>query len=492
MKLHTKLTLSLLSVVLIVFSLSQWYQYYQSQSAMKLMAGDFSASFLDREWKNAENIQLSAQYSVSGSLERGEMEKFSRLLTAQSQIKGLLDFSLFNDKGIASQSSLPSSLGKPLPQELMAELLSQSKKISRRTPEAFEIYQPQLVKADCIRCHTGWTENKICGVLGFRFSTSGINQMERQSAVSVSTARKTALSNALASSLMLVLVFTLLTHALLRSLVERPLQATMAKLDAASNEICAASGHISEFSNSLAEGASQQASSLEETSSSLEEMSSMTRRNADSANEVKNLGSQARLASDTALKDMEDMGTAMDAIKISSNDIAKIIKTIDEIAFQTNILALNAAVEAARAGEAGAGFSVVANEVRNLSMQSAQAAKETALKIEQAIHRTTHGGEICSKVARGLQDIAVKSHDVDALAAEVATASQEQSQGIEQVNSAVSQMDKVTQNTAASAEKSASASEELNAQAENLKEAVHSLLTLIQGDKKSPKLSGKN
>ena len=168
--------------------------------------------------------------------------------------------------------------------------------------------------------------------------------------------------------------------------------------------------------------------------------------------------------------------------KAAGDDIAKIIKTIDEIAFQTNILALNAAVEAARAGEAGMGFAVVADEVRNLAQRAAQSAKETAAKIENAVTKTALGVQISEKVAKSLQEIVEKARQVDTLAAEVASASKEQSQGIEQVNGAVAQMDKVTQTNAANAEESASASEELNAQAQTLKEAVTELLQLVDGD----------
>jgi methyl-accepting chemotaxis protein len=169
----------------------------------------------------------------------------------------------------------------------------------------------------------------------------------------------------------------------------------------------------------------------------------------------------------------------MDAIKASSYDIAKIIKTIDEIAFQTNILALNAAVEAARAGEAGAGFAVVADEVRNLAQRSAQSAKETATKIEEAITKSEYGVKISEKVAQSLHAIAEKTRKVDSIVAEIATASNEQNQGVHQVNLAIGQMDKVTQSNASSAEETASAAEELNAQALSLKDAVVELSKLV-------------
>jgi methyl-accepting chemotaxis protein len=252
-------------------------------------------------------------------------------------------------------------------------------------------------------------------------------------------------------------------------------------LASGADQTASAASQVSAASQSLAEGASEQAASLEETSSSLEEMSSMTKRNAETANKVKELGYQARTAGDAGVRDMTEMTAAMAAIKASSDDIAKIIKTIDEIAFQTNILALNAAVEAARAGEAGMGFAVVADEVRNLAQRCAQAAKETAGKIEDAVQKSAHGAEISAKVAKSLEEIVTKARQVDELAGEVATASQEQSQGIEQVNTAVTQMDKVTQSNAANAEESASASEELNAQADALKDAVAELLQLVNG-----------
>jgi methyl-accepting chemotaxis protein len=287
-------------------------------------------------------------------------------------------------------------------------------------------------------------------------------------------------------------------------------------LSTSSDQTVAAASQVSSASQSLAEGASEQAASLEETSSSLEEMSSMTKRNAESAKKAKDLADSTKSASEEGVRSVQsmsqsmdriqvssdDLRTAMGSVKASNNEVAKIIKTIDEIAFQTNILALNAAVEAARAGEAGMGFAVVADEVRNLAQKSAEAARETASKIESAIGRTEAGVRVSDKVVEdlklvleqsrqveaSLKGIEQKSREVDGLVGEIAAASLEQSQGIEQVNTAVTQMDKLTQSNAANAEESASAAEELNAQAESMRDAVGELLALIGGTRVDPGL----
>lgn len=267
-----------------------------------------------------------------------------------------------------------------------------------------------------------------------------------------------------------------------RAYVNRPLQAAIDSLLAGTSKVAAASSQISASSHELADGASEQAAALEETSSSLEEINSMTKRNADSAIEAKQLAASTSTAADAGAADMDRMRLAMSAIKTSSSEISRIVKTIDEIAFQTNILALNAAVEAARAGEAGAGFAIVAEEVRNLAQRSAQAAKETAEKIEDSVSKSENGVQISGKVAKSLQQMVEFARKVDALVAEIATASNEQNEGISQVNLAVSQMDKVTQSNAAGAEESASASQELNAQASELQRLVDDLRFLVGGN----------
>jgi methyl-accepting chemotaxis protein len=263
--------------------------------------------------------------------------------------------------------------------------------------------------------------------------------------------------------------------------ITKPVNRIVDGLNESAQQVSSASGQLSASSQQLAEGSAEQAASIQETSSTLEESSSMVRQNTENTKQAAILAKQAKDSADKGNREMQEMMTSMTELKKSSDEIAKIIKVIDEIAFQTNILALNAAVEAARAGEAGMGFAVVAEEVRNLAQRSAQAAKDTAGIIESNIHLSEQGVEVSKHVNESLLEINTQSQKVSELLDEVAAASQEQAQGIAQINKAISQMEQVVQSNAATAEESASASEELSAQAVNMKEIVNSLVSLVNG-----------
>jgi methyl-accepting chemotaxis protein len=244
---------------------------------------------------------------------------------------------------------------------------------------------------------------------------------------------------------------------------------------------------LSSASNTLASGATENAASLEETSAALEELSSMTTRNADNAVEANDLMSKTTEAVEKAENSMTNVIEAMEHIATSGNEIGKIIKTIDEIAFQTNLLALNAAVEAARAGEAGAGFAVVADEVRNLAIRSAEAAKNTADLIATTISNIQMGSEMVNSTSVNFQTVSGSSAKVAQLVSEVAEASREQSQGINQITTAMTQMDKVTQSNAASSEEAASSASNLAVQAANLMKGVDDLSAIVFGGSREVK-----
>jgi hemerythrin-like metal-binding protein len=263
------------------------------------------------------------------------------------------------------------------------------------------------------------------------------------------------------------------------SSINRALYGMISRLRSSVDQTVHAAAQVSSASKSLADGASEQAASLEQTSAALEELSSRTLRNADNAQKSNELAQQARRAADRGAEDVRVMDSAMTALKASSSDISKIIRTIDEIAFQTNILALNAAVEAARAGEAGMGFAVVAEEVRNLAQRSSQAARETAAKIEGAIRNSAQGAQISVKVAEALGEIVAKTRQADDLVAEVAQASREQTRHIDKINQAMAQVDKVTQSNAANSEESSSSAAELKSLATLMGQTIDDLTVLV-------------
>jgi methyl-accepting chemotaxis protein/methyl-accepting chemotaxis protein-1 (serine sensor receptor) len=278
----------------------------------------------------------------------------------------------------------------------------------------------------------------------------------------------------------LTLAIGILVVVVLR-MINVSLRSAVRELAEGAGQLASAAGQISASSQSMAQGASEQAASLEETSASSEEINSMARKNAENSQAANGLVSQSQQKFSETNQSLQSMIVAMGDIKTSSDKVAKIIKVIDEIAFQTNILALNAAVEAARAGEAGMGFAVVADEVRNLAQRCAQAAKDTAALIEESIANSNDGKTKVDQVAVAIRAITEESAKVKTLVDEVSLGSQEQTRGIEQVAKALTQMEQVTQQSAANAEESAAAAEELTAQASTLMEVVHQLRAMVGG-----------
>lgn len=264
--------------------------------------------------------------------------------------------------------------------------------------------------------------------------------------------------------------------------VKRSIKKVLTDLFLTSNNLDGLSKELTTTGHKLAEGSTQQAASIQETSSTLEESASMVHQTTQNTKEADNLAKQAKIGADKGNSEMKIMLDSMEELKKSSNEISKIIKVIDEIAFQTNILSLNAAVEAARAGDAGKGFAVVAEEVRNLAQRSAQAAKDTSGIIEGNISLSEKCLLITEQVSGSLLEIRDDTHKVSELLEEVSTASQEQEIGINQINKAISQMEVVIQENASTAQESASSAENLVVFSDTIKSIIQNLNFLLEGE----------
>ena len=276
MKMHFKPILWLVGGIIAMFGLSLAIQLYRNTKILHQLADENTLLIEQSEWKNAENVFLTTQNAVQGSLERGEMEKFIKILEAQRSVNGLLEFSLFNPEGTVTHSSDSRFLKKTLAPEVDSILKSKPERFKRLTADAFEIYEPLAVTADCIRCHTTWKKGASGGTLLCRFSTDSLARTKQTSAASLSQMNHSQIISGLVITLIIAAIFVVLAVLIVSYQIAAPLEVVLQHLTGASDQVRASSRQISASSLSLAEGAGQQAASLEETSASLEELSAMT------------------------------------------------------------------------------------------------------------------------------------------------------------------------------------------------------------------------
>jgi methyl-accepting chemotaxis protein len=456
-----------------------------------LVLGSIIYITISDQKRNLKGAALNSSSILSESVYNGMLKPMSvgdsdtiweQMGDFKRHMKGMEVF-IFDFDGRVTYSSDGDQQGKPMTELIrstalngaLGHMLTQG----RAPQEGFEevisnqpymaVIRPILNEKQCYHCH-GASRSVLGGL------------MVRQNIQNVYTAigqlrNKNVLIGIIGSAITILAIFLLISR-----LVIKPIRRVIQQLDLSAVQVADSSDQVSASSHLLAQGANEQAASLEETSGSLEEIASTSRQNADHANEAKGMMVETGRIVDKVHTHMDDMAQAMTEINKSSEETAKIIKNIDEIAFQTNLLALNAAVEAARAGEAGAGFAVVADEVRNLAVRSADAARNTAYKIEDTIKAVHKGNQLTRSTQEAFGDNMDISKKVSQLVTEIAAASEEQTQGIDQVNKAVSQMDHVVQQNAANAEESASASENMKDQAEQLKGMVETLMGLVGRD----------
>ncbi len=434
--------------------------------------------------KARDSGDMSASFKASSSLQaffEGLMRVNQFLLTSdpeQSAAAGrslaqLIESAKAIDKEIAEMEEFDATFKDPERRNALKSAIADSENLLKGLAKVSETVARSRVLYE--------QEMKVAAA-DFSTRILRLNQMlaqRRQNLQSTTTTAQARNEKLVLGLSVLGLIFGSVAGYFIVRSVTRPIAHVAAVLKEGSDRTAAASRQVSSASQAMADGSCQQAASLEETSSSLVEMGSMIKRTAEHTESARLMAGETRKAADHGSDDMKAMKEAMDSIKSAGAEITKIIKTIDEIAFQTNILALNAAVEAARAGEAGAGFAVVAEEVRNLAHRSAEAARETAAKIENSNQRSEHGIRLSERVGNNFNEITQRARKLDTMIQEIADAAKQQSQGIETINAEIARIDHITQSNSASAEETASSSAELQAQADRLREAVNELNRMV-------------
>ncbi len=502
MKIGTKIIVAALTAIIVTVAVALVVQKY----VIEHQGIDLTVATMRAAVVEAENVResisrlgqggafdrkkLFEEYKASGDLRGSTLYRTIPVVAAWEAIEQAARQAGYEFRVPKNQARNPKNNPTPAEQEILRLLekgdLPEYVKVDHAANEILYA-RPIKLTSDCLACHgdpatsptkdgkdllgftmENWKTGEVHGAFILKSSLAPVEAVVMQGMIR-------SLSWVLPVTLGVGLGFYFMN----RRYIVRPLGASIDQIQTASHETVAATAQISSASQSLAEGASQQAASLEETSASLEEMSAMTKRNADHAQQARTATGQARTVADTGSERMQQMQDAMKSIEVANTEITKILKTIDEIAFQTNILALNAAVEAARAGEHGSGFAVVAEEVRALAQRSAAAAKETAQRIEECVTKSHDGVRISGEVGSTFTEIQGHIRQLEDLVTQIANASSEQSQGIGQLNQATHEMDKVTQANAGSAEETAAACAQLGAQSATLNQAILSLQQLI-------------
>jgi len=462
--LYVKIIASLLLVLITALSVTTFLELQDK-------SGFFRAK-LEGEIDNLNTVLNAALYNV---MMNENVEGLQVILSRVAEVEGIRQAYVLNADAeiyMASDAEMAGELEIANEVAHVRDTLGsyESMKKSASGEDYMLGLTPIVIEAACLDCHDDMNEGDIIGLLG----------LEKSAKADVESMQGSLWRSVLSAAAAVVLIGLVIAW-LISRLVTKPLKLTIDNLSHGSDSIISASSELTQSSAKLAEGANDQASSLEEVSSSLEELASVTQQNADNTREASSLAVKARESAESGNASMSRMSEAIAAIKESSDKTANVIKTIDEIAFQTNLLALNAAVEAARAGESGKGFAVVAEEVRALAQRSAGAAKNTADLLETSRAKAVHGVAAIEEVASEFERIYARVQKVTELINGIAEASREQADGIQQISTAVSEMDGVTQQNAAASEQFTATSQGLLNQADALNQAVIVLKAILGG-----------
>lgn len=431
--------------------------------------------FVERQMRytyidSVKTLFNSFEDGVKGSLERGQMKNFQKLLHHQKEIKGVMEVNLYDKHGKVDLSSNQIADVPVLPSEIINQIRQSKEPFIFKSDSSLTIYGPQWIVPDCIRCHPKWENGDIGGVLSLAYNLDSLNSIiDRLKYFTFG------------GSFILLVIISCIILLVMRKLVSNPINKVINNLSSSARSVGKAAHLSAASSESLSENAASEASSLKKTAVSLEKLDDMTNMNVQHAASADNIMSETNQVMISSKQTMSGLKNAMEKIEESNKETSSTLKIIDEIAFQTNLLALNAAVEAARAGEVGAGFAVVADEVRNLALRSSEAAKNINLLLKGSNVRVSKGVEFVQKADESFAISEEKTGKAVTLINNIASASKDQSVDISQLSVAVSELGKMTQNNVEDSKKASSVSKEMELQFQELNKDVDSLIKLIRG-----------
>ncbi|MCC6235903.1 MAG: hypothetical protein IT580_24925 [Verrucomicrobiales bacterium] len=486
MKLQTKLIGTLLAAIALVGVTLQWVQHSQNKVLLTRQATQSLAGEEATQWMWIETLDRAVSTALTSSMGRGDMDEYTAIIAQQKQIRGLEELTLFDHRGVAKYSSHSNQILARLAADLASEATKTTQPIRRRTASGFEICRPLRMERDCLQCHPDFKAGDYAGAVVFRFGDDFLEEARAGWDAVLSSVQTSGRRTAALGFGAMILVIGGAIALVLRLQVAQPLTRVIRDLERGATSVHTTAGSIAQDSDLLARNAGEQAAAVEQVSSTLVQLSNLTRQNAGSARSARDAAGEAKLSADRGTVRVNELLGAMESIQAASLEITKILRGIDDIAFQTNLLALNAAVEAARVGSAGAGFAIVANEVRSLAQRCALASRESTAKIENAVAKSRHGAELSAIVARNFEEIQGRVRALDSLVGDIAQASEEQSRGMEEVAHAVSSIDHVTQTTASGASAAAQAVGGLESEVASMQIAVRRLESLLAGDPTMP------
>jgi methyl-accepting chemotaxis protein len=462
------------------------------EQSLDVMSDETEQSMQDMHLQSARDLVSEIKIAIGESLQPGEAQKFLYIAKKQTEMDGLDEFSFYGPDGSVELSSDTEVVGRQVESDVWTEGAASRELVIRKDDAYLHMYEPLFVDADMARFNSEWTAGQFYGMLYVKLNKTLINSVLASERRTIKTAvdesraafgkiqNRSLLFNAIALVAGLTLIAIALRMVITKQIHE-PISEAVDKLMHNAVYLTHSSTQLSDGGQKIADNSANLAMRIEQSSSTLATIKDQTRSNASTANEVKKVTNELLESTETGRIAMTHMNESIQATRERADDTARIIKTIDEIAFQTNLLALNAAVEAARAGDAGKGFAVVAEEVRNLAKRSADAAHDTSQLIAESVSSSELGVNSCADVTRILETIVEGMDKVNGLVNNVAKVNEDQAERVSDVNGAVSQLDALTQDNAAGAEETASSANELNTQAQQLTQLANTLHTILEG-----------